>query len=43
MTVLSRVIPFMAATALVCFALYSNALFFPVSTGCGTTHSEDRP
>ena len=40
---LSRIIPFLAATLLAFFALYSNAFFFPASTGCGTTDTESRP
>lgn len=39
---LSRIIPFLAATLLAFFALYSNALLFPVSTGCGTTNPASR-
>lgn len=43
MACFGRLVPFIAATALVSFALYSNALFFPASTGCGTTDTENRP
>jgi hypothetical protein len=38
----SRIIPFLAATVLTFFILSSNALFFPVSTGCGTTNPTSR-